>query len=332
MSIPKVFAFGTGRSGTHTLYNLFASSPATLSFHEGTNPPSKTMRLGDMRGLNLYLHRSPRRDKALDESFVPEGETLEVMSAVFASRQEMIAQCSAQGKAFCDSNRLAYNCINYIYTLYPDARFVHAIRNGYDCVRSWYGRPGAYPTPAMRFLRKARLALIGNEGLRTWMYEARIRLLLRRRHLSPRDMRALADIRNCFMRLEKPVPPRGDAFEGRWKTMDRLERLAWFWSYTNDIIERRMQRIPSDRCMSMHIEDLNEGTARGLLEFCGLQVAEGEKPLDFFGPRSGRTGKVQNTTSRSSSYSLEWTPDKLARFNAIAGPALEKYGYPLRHS
>jgi hypothetical protein len=142
-----VFVVGSGRCGTHTLWRVFESLPDTLSTHEGNGtlhygPPDvrgKRLALGCMPELNAYLYHYAgeavfQRTFALDEAMIA------FMDGCFAGRANLIAWCRTNGIAYCDANPFAFNFISYIYRRFPSAKFVHLVRDGYECVRSWSRR------------------------------------------------------------------------------------------------------------------------------------------------------------------------------------------------
>lgn len=151
--VPLVFVVGTGRCGTHTLWRIFESLPGTLSTHEGagtirTGPESyvgKKLALGFMPELNAYLYHYAG-EAIFQRSFAPDDAMTAFMDGCFAGRASAIAWCRAQGLAYCDANPFGFNLVNYLHRKYPAAKFVHLVRDGYDCVRSWSRRDlSTYP-------------------------------------------------------------------------------------------------------------------------------------------------------------------------------------------
>ena len=152
-SIPLVFVVGTGRCGTHTLWKLFESIPNTLSTHEGkgtlrSGPASslgKKVVMGCMPEFNAYLYHYAGED-VFQRTFDPDPEMMALMDGSFAGRAKAIGWCEANGIAYCDANAFGFNFINYLHLKLPRARFVHLVRDGYACVRSWSRRAAStYP-------------------------------------------------------------------------------------------------------------------------------------------------------------------------------------------
>ncbi len=152
-SVPLVFVVGTGRCGTHTLWKLFESIPNTLSTHEGkgtlrSGPASslgKKVALGCMPEFNAYLYHYAG-EEVFRRTFDPDRALMGLMDDSFAGRAKAISWCEANGIAYCDANAFGFNFINYIHVNFPRAKFVHLVRDGYACVRSWSRRTAStYP-------------------------------------------------------------------------------------------------------------------------------------------------------------------------------------------
>jgi hypothetical protein len=279
--VPLVFVVGTGRCGTHTLWRVFESLPATLSTHEGvgtvrSGPPSfvgKRLALGCMPEFNAYLYHYAS-EETYRRTFDPDTEMTAFMDGSFAGRSTSVTWCETNGIAYCDANPFAFNFVNYIHAKYPRARFIHLVRDGYACVRSWSRREvSTYPD-----------GLPSADSI-SWL-------------------------------LAKPVPFRSDPAHAAWSDFDRVQKLSWFWSTVNANLAERFSRLPSASVRVVKIEEVTEATLPGLLEFCGLPQK--------FAPES------LAPADRSSGPTFAWTPDNTRKFNALAGPMMERLGYAIR--
>lgn len=280
--MPLVFVVGTGRCGTHTLWKLFESVPNTLSTHEGTgvvrNGPAafvgKRAGLGWMPELNSYLyHCGTEADFA--RTFAPDAAMTALMDSCFASRASAIAWCSAHGIAYCDANAFGFNTVNYVHARYPHAKFIHLVRDGYACVRSWSRRDAStYPDEM------------------------------------PHDASAIPWI------LAKPVPFPSDPARAQWDRFDRVQKISWFWNAVNANIAERLERIPAANRIVVRIEDVTEASVGAILDFCELPRQFARESLAPDDPSEGRA--------------IEWTPENVGKFSALAEPMMEKLGYPLR--
>ncbi|MEO8302643.1 MAG: sulfotransferase [Betaproteobacteria bacterium] len=178
---PLVFVLGTGRCGTHTLWKVFESVPNTLSTHEGigalrSGPPSfvgKRMNLGCMLEFNAYLYHGGR-EEFMQRTFDLDTQMLALMNGCFAGRAKAIAWCQANGIAYCDANAFGFNFVNYLLARFPHARFIHLVRDGYACVRSWSRRDSStYPdgltiAPAISWLLAKPVPLPSDPAHSAW--------------------------------------------------------------------------------------------------------------------------------------------------------------------
>jgi hypothetical protein len=320
----KLFVMGTGRSGTHSLVSLLGAMPDTMALHEGQGGDVSGDRhnLGNLMGLNVLLGHARRRSEYFRQTFQLDGLAREVMERAFQSRRELIAKCESEGWHYCDVNRMGYNFINYIHEQYPDAKFVHVVRDGYRCVRSWYGRIGAYPEfrdlagfklrmMKKRYLERGR----GGLGLGDVLYDIYVAALLRGGG-SKALVKAFTGSTGRNQHLEKPVPFPDDPSYHSWRSFSRLQKLAWFWVWVNECIQQRLDLVPEQNRMVVRIEDLKGDANRRLVEFADL-------PWKHFEEEKVVRG-------RSREYAMRWGAETVRQFNDIAGASMKKYGYELR--
>lgn len=333
-----LFILGTGRCGTRSLAGLLASVPGVCSLHEGKGTfHGHRYDLGSMNGLNIFLDRtayssSASGERALDIEWL--------MNANFRSRQKLIGKLARAGNHFAEANRHAYTGIGFLHRLYPDARFLHLVRNGYDCVKSWHSRPHAYPEPegllppaaGREWLRyeAARLAI----GLERFLPRPARRLtgrlrqrvgiqggvLLRRLSAGARLPGAARYMLSSpgfrLYRFDKPRPGPDDPDRESWEGWNRLQKLVWFWSSTNRLIAEQLSRLPARQSRLLKIEDLSAASFGSLLEWSGL-------------PPAFDRDRLRPAFSRQSSPTF-WTASLLRQFNETGAAAMNRFGYPLR--
>jgi hypothetical protein len=278
---PVVFVFGTGRCGTHSLWKLFESVPGALSTHEGAgvirhgpaDSLGKRIALGPILELNAYLYHAAT-EEVFRRTFDPIPALQALLDGCWHDRARLMEWCEANGLAYCDANPFAFNLIDYLRIRYPSAKFIHLVRDGYACVRSWARRVGStYPDDVV-----SRASI-------SWT-------------------------------LAKPIPLPSDPAHAAWSSFDRVQRISWFWHHVNANIAERFARVPSAQRMTIRIEDFDATTAARLLEFCELPDTYDPAALGASDPSSGP--------------SIEWTPEAIGRFNAIAGATMAGFGYALR--
>ena len=277
---PLVFVFGTGRCGTHTLWKLFESLPNTLSTHEGNG----TIRAGPAEVIGKPIKMGEMWEC---NAFLYHAANEVVFRRTFAPDQEMAAlmERSFGNRSklieWCAAQGLAYcdaNPFAYNFIDYLQRKYPHA-----------------------KFIHLVR---DGYACVQSWF---------RRESTYPDH---LPDLRNITWMLAKPVPFASEPVHAAWHTLDRLQRISWFWSSVNANIIERFARIPSTNRLLVRIEDLTQETLPPVLSFCGLPQSYAPEALAPDNASSGPT--------------VEWTQDNVRKFNELAGPMMRSLGYALR--
>jgi len=138
-----IFVFGTGRCGTVSLSKFFQKNTNFTAFHEGLGiVDGKPVDLGVMTELNKHIYYTKRTTKAYHNSIICSGKTLNIMKSLFHDREQIFSKINGP---IIDINPYEYSFINYIYKLYPSAKFVHIVRSGREVVTSYLGRRFTYP-------------------------------------------------------------------------------------------------------------------------------------------------------------------------------------------
>jgi len=305
--IEKIFVLGTGRCGTHTLNEIFNTVPGTVSLHEGRGWYSENkVDLGTMNGLNIYLYHASDRAKTDEEFNNLSGGILKIINKNFAPRKRFIDNLEEKKVNYCDVNRMGYNYIDFIRNKYPEAKFIHLIRNGYDSVRSWHKRTGAYPDTETRYRLK-----------KNYLFEKLIlnRIAIRN-NLSLIDHYILSNKRFKFYAYDKPIPIDNMLSREIWNNYNRLEKISWFWAYTNNFINEKLMKVPEHLKMCIRIEELNVDKVRTILDFAGLK-----NEFDTSKIKAHDVGR---------NLDLVWSEENNNKFSKIAGDTMLKFGYELK--
>jgi len=321
----KVFVVGTGRCGTHTIQHLLGRVPGTLALHEGRGELSgRNIDVGDMKALNIYLYFVRCEVEARKELHELRGEPQAITEKCFDKRRKLITRCVSNDLHFVDVNRMGYNAIDYISSTYPNAKFIHLVRNGYDCVRSWYRRLSAYNdwfTILDKHNPLKKKLEIAVHNLKRYVrsrkeFWADLQVLLRRRgggSMSAEDVRLMNRNNQLMYSLEKPRPLREDTQADGWSGFNRLQKLSWFWQHVNEKIQNRLASRVSQNCSHVfRIEDLNRENLGELCAFAGLEVP----PNPTF-----------RRHDKSETLSELWSARNVKAFNEIAGESMERFGY-----
>lgn len=139
----KIFVLGTGRCGTVSVAHAI-SKAGNFVLHEGSEVGGG-VRLSPLFEANKFIYYDSRNSKVTHaESINLSGPAYNMLKRTFAPRERVISSMSNKD-VYCDVNPYGYSHINYILDIYPDAKFIHLIRNGEDVVRSYIGRNYTYP-------------------------------------------------------------------------------------------------------------------------------------------------------------------------------------------
>jgi hypothetical protein len=197
-----------------------------------------------------------------------------------------------------------YRMIKHIYESYDNVKIIHLVRNGYECVRSWYSRPGLYRGLGEVFIERIRNNTIGN--LKS-MYSY-LRAVDKKENIAHMNK----DNHINYL-LEKPIP--SGSHRLKWFLANRLEKTCWYWKFVNKYIEKEIENIPEKDKYRLKIEDLDRKESIRLSEFTGI---EGITEFDF-----------ENKRSKSEKEEL-WKDKNVQKFETICGDYMENLDYSIR--
>jgi hypothetical protein len=258
------FIVSSGRSGTAMLHKALSAKPGVEMHHEYA--VQITQPLAVKRYLGLLDENQTRA--ILGES---------VGAAVHHSRAAHWGD---------SSNKLSW-LIPDLAALFPDARFVHLVRDGRKVASSYFHK-------------------LGSET-----YDDR----------SNAAMQAYYDGKGEIPPPEKPywwpVPRKEDPAAAPFRSFDQFQRIAWHWAEINRVAMDALAALPESRTLFVRLEDLRESPAlvRELYGFLGLAYDDG----DF--AAFARPHNVNRPEDRLLDGSQR------AQFEAIAGAMLERLGY-----
>jgi hypothetical protein len=116
--------------------------------------------------------------------------------------------------------------------------------------------------------------------------------------------------------LEKPTPLPDTSWAQEWENMDRLDKIAWFWMSVNSFISKRLSGLPSERWMTVRLEELTHTRVLEILRFAGLPESWDGETLQKHDSDPGQ---------------VDWDSHHIAKFNRIAGETMRSLGYRVRH-
>jgi hypothetical protein len=184
------------------------------------------------------------------------------------------------------SNKLSW-LIPDLAAMFPQARFVHLVRDGRKVASSYFHK-------------------LGNEN-----YDDR----------SNAALQAFYDGDGAMPPPEKPywwpVPRKDDPAAAAFRRFDQFQRIAWHWAEINRVAMDALAGLHADRTLFVRLEDLRESPALvcELHQFLGLPFADSDF-ADFARPHNVNRpeDRLLNETQR-------------VQFDRIAGPMLERLGY-----
>lgn len=145
------------------------------------------------------------------------------------------------------SNKLSW-LIGPLAERFPQAKFVHLIRDGRKVASSFYHK-------------------LGDE-----IYDDRSVSILKRYLAAPDHHRCPPPEKKYWWNLPRPAHPAAAQFEG----YDQFQRICFHWAEVNRVILRDLERVPADQQMRIKLEDLVHGRnhARAFLQFLGLGYSD----------------------------------------------------------
>lgn len=186
------------------------------------------------------------------------------------------------------SNKLSW-LIPDLAILFPEARFIHLVRDGRKVASSYFHKLGAecYDSRSTRFLA-AYLA-------------------------APEKVTAPPPEKKYWWPQPKTDHPLADEFAG----FDQFQRIAWHWAEINHAIFEGIASVPTLRRLFVRLEDLRSqpSSVARLFEFLGLRYRD-EHFAVFARPHN---------VNRPMDMKL--TPEQAAQFERIAAPMMERLGY-----
>ena len=184
------------------------------------------------------------------------------------------------------SNKLSW-LIPDLAALFPDARFVHLVRDGRKVASSYFHKLGAENYDDR-----------SNAILQAW-YDG--------------DAPAPPPEKPYWW----PVPRRDDPMAGAFRGFDQFQRICWHWAEINRVAWAALAALPPQRTLFVRLEDLRESPSlvRGLHDFLGLPCADSDFAV-FARPHN---------VNRPEDRLLDVT--QRVQFHDIAGDMLDRLGY-----
>ena len=216
------FIVSSGRSGTAMLHKALSAKPGVEMHHE------YAVQITQPLAVRRYL------------GLIGDADAQKILRETFGA-----AIHHARGTHWGDSSNKLSWLIPDLAALFPDARFVHLVRDGRKVASSYFHKLGAEN------------------------YDDR----------SNAAMQAHYDGTAPAPPPEKPywwpVPRRDDSMADAFRGFDQFQRICWHWAEINRVAQAT---LPADRTLFVRLEDLRESPAlvKSLHDFLGLPYADSD--------------------------------------------------------
>ncbi len=264
ISTRPVFILGSGRSGTLALAKSFMESSDVEAHHE-------------------YLFENILSDAVLYAmGWMPEAVMLDRLRETHGAA---VHYCSKPVWIDC-SNALPW-IVQPLHLLFPNARFVHVVRNGRRVVSSFY-----HKFDDIMYADDAVVTLCN------WIEG--------RSAIKPPPEK----------RYWRPIPLPGEAQYAEFLRMNRFERLCYYWATVNARVGDTLRAIDPAESLTVKFEDLKNADAySALCDFLGFVPSAEmfkilERPINVHVPRT-----------------FPLTPDEDAAFARLCGDVMQRFGY-----
>jgi len=260
------FVVSSGGSGTALVAKALGISEEVTSEHEYA--------LHAVQPLSVYRHRG-----------LVDAETVQGV----LSQTHGAAVHYARTPLWGDSSSKLSWLIPDLAALFPDALFIHLVRDGRKVAKDTFGHPASES------------------------YDHRGCQVLSAHLADPANVPAPPPEKRYWW----AQPLASDPFALAFATFNRFERICWHWAEVNRVILRDVAAVPRHRLHFARLEDLREkpSAVMNLFHFLGLPYRD-EYRAHFARP---------NGAGRAADKLLD--PEQAAQFERIAGTMLAELGY-----
>lgn len=266
MTAKPFFIVSSGRSGTAMLHKLLSGIDEVEMHHE------YAVQITQPLAIRRYL------------GLTSEAETRHILAETHG------AAIRYSEKAYWgdSSNKLSW-LIPDLAAQFPEAKFIHLVRDGRKVAGSYFHKLGAE------------------------CYDDRSSQVFQAFYDDPATHPAPPPEKKYWW----PVPRRGSADAQTFRLFDQFERISWHWTEINKVILDSLENLPRHRKLFVRLEDLRSSpeTLKGLLHFLNLGYRDAHFAL-FQRPHN--VNKPQDTPL---------TGRERDAFDRIAGTMMSRLGY-----
>jgi len=266
MTAKPFFIVSSGRSGTAMLHKLLSTFEGVEMQHE--------------YAVQLIQPLAVRRYLGLCDA----DEARQVLAGTYgAALDYSLAQSWGDS-----SNKLSW-LIPDLAALFPEAKFVHLVRDGRKVAGSYFRKLGAE------------------------CYDDRSTALFQAFYDNAQNRRAPPPEKKYWW----PVPRKGASDAQAFRLYSQFERIAWHWAEVNRVILRALEALPEQRKMFVRLEDLRASpdVLEGLLHFLNLGYREADFAL------------LQRPHNVNRAQDCLLSPVERDAFDHVAGTMMQRLGY-----
>jgi hypothetical protein len=263
------FIVSSGRSGTAMLHKALSAVAGVEMHHE------YMVQIVQPLAVRHYLGLADR----------------EAVAKIIAETYGAAIRYSQAAHWGDSSNKLSW-LIPELAAAFPDARFVHLVRDGRKVASSYFHK-------------------LGDE-----CYDDRSTAILQAHYDRPEAHAAPPPEKKYWW----PLPRHGARDAKAFRDFSQFERICWHWAEVNQLALEELSRLPGERTMFVRLEELCAAPSevRGLYDFLGLSWHD--QAYGVF----ARPHNVNRPEDRL------LNPVQRAQFEAIAGDVLARLGYAER--
>jgi len=194
----------------------------------------------------------------------------------------------AQTRLWGDSSNKLSWLIPDLMKLFPEARFIHLVRDGRKVASSYFYK-------------------LGDE-----CYDDRSTEILAD-YLSGRVAEAPPPEKKYWW----PQPKSGEPWAKEFPHFNQFQRIAWHWNEVNRVIVRDLKDVPENRRLFIRLEDLRSrpSTVTSLLGFLGIPY------------RDSLVSAFARPHNVNRPVDTMLTPEQAAQFALLATPMMKRLGY-----
>jgi len=216
-----VFILGTGRCGTFQMVKMLEDIEGIEAHHE-------------------YLFENILKPAILYRMGVIDNEEIKAT----LRETHVPAVCYADTPIWLDSSNALPWIIKPLFELFPNARFIHLLRDGRKVVSSFYNKFSEV------------------------MYDDRNVNIVKQWLRNPASVQPSPE-----KKYWRPFPMKGDKYFEEFTTLNRFQRLCYYWQDCNITIHNALEHVPDTQKLSIHLEDLvsNPTSLASFLQMFGVE-------------------------------------------------------------